>query len=485
MLSLLRETVPDGHWMVVSGDPEDTRERHGVMAVDRADVPAVLSEAYRSRVVIVGGGGLLSDQWGFRPEYALSRDAGDIPGYLGPALAAAAVGRPVLVWGVGVGPFRGRRSRRWVKALAEIASDFTVRTEEDRAELESIGIRDSLVVGDPAWLIQPLDLPPDLSGVLSHLPRPLVGVAPRSWGSARVQTRREQVLAEALDAFCEKSGGSVVFVPMQELEGDDFDDRGCCQRIADLMSAPDVHMVPPGLDPAQLLTVLGRCELALNMRLHGTILAALGGTPSVSISYDPKVTRLAGELGLSRFCLSDEEVSWSRLTESLDSVWEDYPDLSFAMHMGSEAMRASARSGRPVVKRALSGVSEADPFTDQQAIQMELMFALTRNLSGTQTRLDESKAENLELRNRIIRGEDKLQLARDELRLARDELRLAGGVAVGQTSCGWPETSCSWPRKRPGSSCRRRTISMGMRSEEAICSNWNSTTSVKPAPSSW
>ena len=170
---------------------------------------------------------------------------------------------------------------------------------------------------------------------------------------------------------------------------------------------------------------MGRCELALNMRLHGTILAALGGTPSVSISYDPKVTRLAGELGLSRFCLSDEEDSWSRLTESLDSVWEDYPDLSFAMHRGSEAMRASARSGRPVVKRALSGVSEADPFTDQQAIQMELMFALTRNLSGTQTRLDESEADNLELRNRIIRGEDKLQLARDELQLARDELQLA------------------------------------------------------------
>ena len=191
------------------------------------------------------------------------------------------------------------------------------------------------------------------------------------------------------------------------------------------MGAPDVHMVPRGLDPGQLLTVLGRCELALNMRLHGTILAALGGTPSVSISYDPKVTRLAGELGLSRFCLSDEEISWSRLTESLDSVWEEYPDLSFAMHVGSEAMRASARSGRPVVKRALSGVSEADPFTDHQAIQMELMFALTRNLSGTQTRLDEGRVDNLELRNRIIRGEDELQIAMDELHLSKVELQAA------------------------------------------------------------
>ena len=97
MLSLLRERFPTGRWIVVSGDPEDTRQRHDVPAVDRADVPAVLSEAYRSRMVIVGGGGLLSDQWGFRPEYALSRDAADIPGYLGPARAAAAAGRPVLV----------------------------------------------------------------------------------------------------------------------------------------------------------------------------------------------------------------------------------------------------------------------------------------------------------------------------------------------------------------------------------------------------
>jgi len=103
MLSLLRDRFPDGRWVVASGDPEDTRRSHGVQAVDRADVPAVLSEAYRSRMVMVGGGGLLSDQWGFLPEHALSRDAADIPGYLAPALAAAAAGTPVLVWGVGVG----------------------------------------------------------------------------------------------------------------------------------------------------------------------------------------------------------------------------------------------------------------------------------------------------------------------------------------------------------------------------------------------
>ena len=412
MLSLLRETFPDGRWMVASGDPEDTRQRHGVLAVDRTDVPVMLSEAYRSRMVIVGGGGLLSDQWGFRPEYVLSRDAGDIPGYLGPALAAAAVGRPVVVWGVGVGPFGGRRSHRWVKALAEIASDFTVRTEEDRAELESIDIHTSLVTGDPAWLLKATDLPADLTDTLSHLPRPIVGVAPRSWGSDPIQANREQRIAESLDAFCEKNGGSVVFVPMQELGGDEFDDRGCCQRIVELMNTPNTHIVPPGLGPDQIIKVFGRCELALNMRLHGTILAALGGTPSVSVSYDPKVTRLAGELGLRHLCLSDEEYSLSRLVESLESAWENYPDLSYEMHMKAESMRVSARSVRLALERVLSDEPGSGLPTDYRAIQEEMMVALTRNLSGTQGELEESRQGNLELRNRVVLREGELEESR-------------------------------------------------------------------------
>ena len=431
MLRLLRQVSPAGRWVVVSGDPEDTLVRHGVPAVDRADIPAVLSSAYRSRMVIVGGGGLLSDQWGFRPEHVLSREAGDIPGYLGPAFAAAAVGRPVLVWGVGVGPFHSGRSRRWVKALAEVSSVFTVRTQADQSELESLGIVDSQVVGDPAWLIKPDDLPPGVNEMLSSVARPLVALAPRSWGPSGVQAKREQELAEALDIFCEKNGGSVVFVPMQELGSGEFDDRGCCERISEQMTA-NVYVVPPGLNPGQLVTVFGRCDLALNMRLHGTILAAMSRTPSVSVSYDPKVTRMVTELGLGRWCVSDDEGSWARLNESLEEVWRNCPDLSHFMYVQAESMLGKARSFRSSVEKAMAGGSDETRYSGFQAIQQEIALALTRNLSGTQTKLDNTKIDNLELRNRVIRKEDalrstqdELQLARDELRLARDELRLA------------------------------------------------------------
>ena len=422
MLRLLREMYPAGRWMVSSGDPADTRERHGVLAVDRTDVPAVLKAAYRSRMVIVGGGGLLSDQWGFRPQHVLSRDAGDIPGYLGPALAAATIGRPIVVWGVGVGPFGGWRSHRWVRALAEVASEFTVRTEEDQAELQSIGITGSLVAGDPAWLLEPVELSSEFNDTLSSLPRPIVAVAPRSWGSAQDRDNREQMLAQALNAFCEKTGGSVVFVPMQELEGDEFDDRECCQRVGEMLTVPNAHFTPSGLSPAQLITVFGRCELALNMRLHGTILAAMGGTPSVSISYDPKVARVAGELGLRNLCVADEEYALLRLVETLDGAWGDYADLSYAMHVNTEAMRVRARSVKAPMKRFLLEALGGELVTDSFGVHEEIMLALTRNLRVTQDDLGRSREDILELRNRNLQLGDLVVLREGELERSREDI---------------------------------------------------------------
>ncbi len=418
MLSLLRDRFPDGRWIVASGDPENTRRRHGVPAVDRVDVPAVLSEAYRSRMVIVGGGGLLSDQWSFQPEYALSRDAADIPGYLAPALAAAAVGTPVLVWGVGVGPFRDPRSPQWVRALAETASAFTVRTDQDRSELESLRITDALVVGDPAWLVDRAELPPDLNRALSEIPRPLIAVAPRSWGAAEVQAEREDDLATALDVFIEENGGSVLLVPMQELGSDDFDDRRCCERIAERMRSSDILLTPPDLSPGQLITVLGRSDMALNMRLHGMILAAMGRTPSVSISYDAKVARMAAELRLGPWCLPDRPESWARLPETLRSLWQDYADQSHMMYEWAESMLVKARPVPSLIEEAFGKAVGAPQTTSYQEIQQEMALALTRNLAKTQEALDETGADNLELRNRLIRESEAAQA---ELQAAHDQ----------------------------------------------------------------
>lgn len=352
ILSLLRETLPLGSWLVASGDPEDTRHRHNVRAVNLSDPPAVLGEAVRSRMMIVGGG-QLSGQSGSGPENAPHPDPEHVPAYLEAAQAAAQAGKPVLVWGAGVGPFEDSASRRRVEALAEVSTAFTVRTTADRAELESFGIAGALVVGDPALALRRSELPPDLNGTLSEVPRPLIAVAPRPWGTDQVQAERETQMARALDGFYEENGGTVLFVPMQEWPSGEFDDRGCCERIAERMHVPDIHIAPSGLSAGQAITALGRSDMALGMRLHGTILAAMGRTPSVSVSYHPKVARTAAEMGLGPWCLGDEPESWGRLPETLGSLWDDYADQSHLMYEWAETMAARVRPLRSLVASAI------------------------------------------------------------------------------------------------------------------------------------
>ena len=425
MLNLLRERYPRRRWTVVSGDPSDTEVRHGVAAIDRTDIPAVLSAAYRAGMVIVGGGGLLSDQWGFRPRHVLSRRAGDIPGYLGPALAAGGAGGRVLVWGVGVGPFLDPRSPSWVRALAEVASGFSVRTEQDREELESLGVRDAIVAADPAWLVEPQALPSDLNTVLAGLPRPLVAVAPRSWGEVSDRTRREREMARALGAFSRKHGGAVMMFPMQELGSGEFNDRRCCERIAARMDAYHVLIAPPDLTPGQMITALSRCDFALNMRLHGTILAAKGRTPSASISYDPKVARLAGELGLGDWCLTDDQVSRGGLTEALESMLGGFPDLSFFMYQQEESMRPRARRIEPPADAIMSERSRAGGPTDGQAVGGEMTLALARNLSETSARLDDARDDSRNLSARLDRRRRAHEEAERKFRSAQEYLRFA------------------------------------------------------------
>ena len=410
LLRLLRQELRMGDVVVVSGDPKSTQDTHGVRAVDWTDAPAVLGAVYNTSLVIVGGGGLLSDQSGFTPELALTREAGTLPGYLAPALMAKSTGVPVVAWGVGVGPFFHEGSRRWMRVFGEVASAISVRTKEDLQELERLDIPRVSVGGDMAWSVEAASLPSDLRRTLQHLPRPLVAVNARSWGSASLQVFRERALAEGLDAFVSEQGGSVLFVPLQEL-GDAWDDRLCGQRISNMMLSDEIHHIPPGLSHNQIVSVLGICDLAVNMRLHGTILGAIAGTPSISITYDPKVSRMADQLGLGDLCHPADGLSSSRLAASLGGVWSDLEarkrDLAGRVVAEKENTHRSflefekvvARDGRPVPSGASATISQ-------------VVFNLSGALLKAQRELDGALEESGSLRNE-----------RDRLRNEKDQLQ--------------------------------------------------------------
>src|SRR6516225_2330901 len=121
--------------VVVSGDPGQTRQRHGVDAVFWLD-PLSLAEAVRgSDLVVIGGGGLFQDYDGADPGTLLTPKHGGITFYAGPALLAATARKPYCLHANGFGPLTSEPARRIVRAVASGASRISVRDEASRSLL--------------------------------------------------------------------------------------------------------------------------------------------------------------------------------------------------------------------------------------------------------------------------------------------------------------------------------------------------------------
>lgn len=134
---------------VLSGNPQETQALHGVEAVDRYSLAAIWKAFRRADLVISGGGGLLQDRTSARSSLY----------YLAVIVLAAAAGKPVYVYGQGVGPLRRRWLRRAAGAVLRRARGIGVRDEASRELLEACGIPASCVhvTADAAFALETPD----------------------------------------------------------------------------------------------------------------------------------------------------------------------------------------------------------------------------------------------------------------------------------------------------------------------------------------
>lgn len=336
MVASFRDAVPDARLTVVSSSPPGFHEAYGCDAVPYNDVPGLLAAVERTDLVVLGGGSIFFDYWDCRAEQVLTDRHRGVTLWTTLALLAAATDTPLSIHGVGVGPLHGPAGRTLTEAVFHLADAVSVRDDASRTVLTSLGGARHVapvVAADPALRVAPAATP------TNTVPAPVLGVAVRLWERGVDPDRWQAAVAAAADAWVERTGGSVRFVPCHRGVAwpltDDVAAGGAVRdRMAHRDRADELEVDLPWGDRA---AALADCDVVLGMRYHACLFALAAGVPVVGLSYDPKVTALLRDAGFGGFCFPVEEADGATLAAHLTRASDERAALA------ERARRATAR----------------------------------------------------------------------------------------------------------------------------------------------
>ena len=279
LATLLQMLPPHVIPVVLSGNPEETRDRYHVEADDRMAPLPVLQALRSCDALIWGGGSLIQDATS-----ALS------PFYYGGMMALAQrMGLKTIAWAQGIGPLK-RPVTRWLARQTFGGCTISVRDRTSATMLADWNIP-CLLAPDPVWALEAKPVPG-----LWDLPAPRVAVTLRS--HPQLTETRLANLTRALVDFQKATQTFILLLPFQQRQ-----DLPIAQAIQPQLK--DVSQIMCLSEPQLLKGVFRGVEMAIGMRLHSLIMAASVGCRCFAISYDPKINRLMEDLDYARVGFSN------------------------------------------------------------------------------------------------------------------------------------------------------------------------------------
>lgn len=280
LATLLQMLPPSVTPVVLSGNPEETRDRYGVEAHDRM-APFTVLQALRScDAFIWGGGSLIQDATS-----AVS------PFYYGGIMTLAQkMGLKTVAWAQGIGPLKRGMTRWLARQTFSGCTKVSVRDRASAALLTDWQIP-FILAPDPVWALESKPVPG-----LWDLPAPRVAVTLRT--HPQLTETRLANLTRALVDFQKATQTFILLLPFQKSE-----DLSIAQAIQPQLK--DVSQIMCLEEPQLLKGVFRGVEMAIGMRLHSLIMAASVGCRCFALSYDPKVNRLMEDLDMPGWGLAN------------------------------------------------------------------------------------------------------------------------------------------------------------------------------------
>lgn len=281
----IRAKSSDVDIVVLSKNPDWTRAKYNVIAVDRSNVFDIITAVKKCDMLVSGGGSLLQD--------VTSKKS--ILYYLFILKLAMIFKKKTFIYSQGIGPISLKLNKTLTRRILNKVSFINVRDNQSARVLKELGVdRKILVTTDTVFGInKPLkdegkEILKDL-GVREGVKNLALTII--DWKSYRQRSVDEIVIA--VEKILEERDVNVILIPFFYHVDLDIE----TEIYKRLKSKYDnIYLVEEYLHIERYLSLVGNMDVMLSMRLHGLIFATLMGAYPIGISYDPKIDGFMKEL---------------------------------------------------------------------------------------------------------------------------------------------------------------------------------------------
>lgn len=260
---------------VLSSYPQYTATRFNCRAVNRFNIPKLLSSIWHSDLLISGGGSLLQDRTSTR----------SLIYYLSVIRLAKMMRKRVILYANGIGPLQKKSNQRRVRRVVNKADIITLRESNSKEDLLNIGVTNQniFVTADPVFLLEQSDQEKSrayLKDIGLSCDRPIVGVSVRALNTDDAFIPK---MAALCDEIHDRTGADILFIIMHHPN-----DIGISRAIQRLMHAPS-YLMEYNYTPSEIMGITSCMAFVVSMRLHTMIFAAKEHVPVIGIDCDPKI----------------------------------------------------------------------------------------------------------------------------------------------------------------------------------------------------
>lgn len=279
--------------IVLSSNPERTKELYNVQAYNRYKLPEIIKAIKKADIVISGGGTLFQDITSKKSIWY----------YLGIVKIAQFFRKKVCVAYQGIGPIDTKPYRRMTKNTLNKKSVKLIGLRDNQAieYAKKLGIKEDKISfsSDMIFMMQPPAkerCEKILKDNVHNLQegQKLIGFSIREWKDKD----RTDALAEVADKLIEKYNARIVFFPFHKPK-----DAEISKIIMHKMKHEDMTVIMPNRYlPSEILGTMGMMDVNIGVRLHSLVFSAVMNVPTIGISYDPKIDGFLDMINLNPVC---------------------------------------------------------------------------------------------------------------------------------------------------------------------------------------